>query len=131
MGHYKRKQYKKKSIDLFHQQEMIEDHISNLEYSEEEIFEDEVLSEMETTLMDEPDIVKQLRQEELEGKLPIFLYPSKENEPKTTQITEESNKIENLPIDEPKFNYDDTLKIARKSLQQIEKESEKNILFDE
>jgi hypothetical protein len=75
MGHYKKKQYKKKSMDpllqknIIHEiQEALEDYVL-YEYPLD-IIEEEL---PETTMLEKPLIIKELREEEQQGLLPTWM----------------------------------------------------------
>ena len=75
MGRYQKKPYKKQQLDIYHQkaiEDEIEDELDlfiNKEQEESVLF----LNEEPFLFGDEPEIVKQLREEELQGKLPLWL----------------------------------------------------------
>ncbi len=97
MGRYKRKPHKKQRVDYYHHKK-VQDEIEN----ELDIFfnkkQDEsvlFLSEEPMLFEDEPSIVKELRDEELNGKLPMWLadFNKEENdetESKTPYPTKET-----------------------------------------
>jgi hypothetical protein len=71
MGSYRRKIYKKKSMDLFHEKGldgMIKDELGFFYKSEEEP-EVKMLVEEYPSILIEPDIVRELKEEERLGKL--------------------------------------------------------------
>ena len=91
-----------------------------IESNEDDLFEDinsdSLLTDDEPSLLDEPDIVKELRQEELQGKLsplPIYddlssydhVYPDAQPDVHKRVVT----------------NYNDALALAKKALKDIEK----------
>ncbi len=75
MGRYQKKPYKKQQLDIYDQkaiEDEIEDELDlfiNQEQGESILF----LDEEPFLFKDEPEIVKQLRQEEFQGKLPMWL----------------------------------------------------------
>ena len=74
MGRYQKKPYKKQQIDIYHQKS-IEDEIQDeLDLFFDKGQEESVLFLDEEPMLfgDEPEIVKQLREEELQGKLPLW-----------------------------------------------------------
>ena len=126
MGSYRRKVYKKKSRDLFHEKGlkgMIKDEVNFFNNSEEEpdgkmIFDDNPV------MLDEPEIVKELREEERLGKLQTLIMDIPETKEQHSAFT----KIESLEIfEEPKIkskkgkntSYNDTLVLAKKVLKKI------------
>ena len=75
MGRYQRKPYKKQQVDIYHHK-AIEDEIEDeLDIFFEQDKEESILFlDKEPMLFsDEPTIVRQLREEELQGKLPMWL----------------------------------------------------------
>jgi hypothetical protein len=95
MGRYQRKPYKKQKLDIYHQKSIedeIEDELDiffNQEQEESILFFDE-----EPMLFkDEPSIVKQLREEELQGKLPMWLADFNK-EKSNDVVSEESDQNE-------------------------------------
>ena len=112
MGHYKKKQYKKKPIDLWLQrdfeyemQEAIKVYDS---YEDLDIFEEELL---QTTMTKEPLIIRQLRNEERHGKLPLLIIdPNKEQTLRsliidlTIHMKIQTTSIMSLPDNEEIYN---------------------------
>lgn len=101
MGRYKRKPYKKQRMDFYHHkaiEDEIEDEVEsffNQDQEESILF----LNEEPLFLDDEPEIVKQLRHEELNGKLPLWLADfNKENTdnsiPKKQDPSEKTSSIQ-------------------------------------
>ena len=74
MGHYKKKQYKKKPIDFWLQRDFnfeIQEALKIYDsYEDHDIFEEEYI---QTTMTEEPLIIRQLRNEEYQGKLPLIM----------------------------------------------------------
>jgi hypothetical protein len=75
MGRYQKKPYKKQQFDIYNQkaiEDEVEDELDlfiNQKQEESILF----LDEEPFLFNDEPEIVKQLREEELQGKLPMWL----------------------------------------------------------
>lgn len=113
MGRYQRKPYKKQQLDIYHQKE-IEDEIEDeLDLFINQGQEESVLFLDEEPMLfdDEPEIVKQLREEELQGKLPLWLADfnkeiSDENIPE-----EQDTKKENIIYTSEKKSIKSILKI--------------------
>jgi len=115
MGHYRRKPYKKKSmqdyIDIDMHQEIdihqFDDIIDDIFYEDDSIFNEE------------PDIVKELREEERQGKLVATLPvpPLKNLYSLNMQFTDLS--IEPDLMQRPK-NYSDAYQLAKKALKQVD-----------
>ena len=105
MGRYRKKPYKKQQIDIYHHK-AIEDEIED----ELDLFYDQnkeesilFLDEEPMFLDDEPRIVKQLREEELQGKLPMWLADfnkekSSDTVSKKQDSTEETNRDQSKMI---------------------------------
>ena len=132
MGHYHKKPYKKQSLNrdsLFDlKKEVIEEMDRDFDMDDDYFFNEDEL----TMMFDEPEIVKQLRREELEGKLPLWVLSEFDNHKddrvyksvmkKTTQSikTQNKTKIE---------SYDQLLEIARNSFKKtISKEDTSNLI---
>jgi len=124
MGRYRKKPYKKKQIDPWHEWDLQEEIQHELEsYKNDTLLSDPYLEE-ETMhqSVDEPEIVKILREEERNGKLPSFLPDAdtiefempefKEYEP---IISENSKKPSQNKIQ----SYEDAYKLAKKAFNQL------------
>jgi len=118
MVHYRRKPYKRKqsyerernsTTDLF------DENGDDLFY---DIDDESLLKDDEPVLFDEPDIVKELRQDEMEGKLS---YPVFEDMEPFEQSKEYMNMMETYSEPTVIKNYDDALAMAKKALHDIEK----------
>ena len=105
MGRYRKKPYKKQQMDIYHHK-AIEDEIEDeLDLFYDQNQEESVLflNEEPMLLDDEPRIVKQLREEELKGKLPMWLADfnkEKNNDAvsKKQDTTEETNSNQSKMI---------------------------------
>jgi hypothetical protein len=105
MGRYRKKPYKKQQMDIYHHK-AIEDEIEDeLDLFYDQNQEESVLflNEEPMLLDDEPRIVKQLREEELKGKLPMWLADfnkEKNNDTvsKKQDTTEETNSNQSKMI---------------------------------
>lgn len=135
MGSYKKKRYKKKSIDLFHEPEIIEELHSEIDFYthyEEEILDDEILP-IEETIMEEPEIVTQLREEERSGKFPLWIPSLQEESTKILETLYEIKHIQtHMKTDESepeRKNYEETLDLARKTFQKVKNETIESINF--
>ena len=134
MGHYRKKPYKKKSIDLMHNRKLFDDYLEDINVnSEQDNFfnEDEILLD-ETKILDEPEIVTTLRKEELEGKLPVLLYESLYGEQETTfekniQELELHESFKNATLQ--KKDIEETFLLAKKSLEKVDKNT--SIIFED
>jgi len=132
MGHYKKKPYKKKSMDLYHNHESIDDYIAEINSDNEhkDLFEEETIISDEINILNEPEIVKELRQEERLGKLPVLLFDLLYGEPKTTlnkNIQEVALQETRIPDNNIYKNYDETLLLAKKALQNVSRNN--NIIY--
>jgi hypothetical protein len=118
MVHYRKKPYKRKQVYEEDQSTSVglfdDDGEQDLF---DEINDDSLLLNDEPLLFNEPDIVRQLRQEELEGKL---TYPVFEDMEPFEQ--KESYEKLVLPAHEPASvkNYSEALSLARKALQEVD-----------
>jgi len=131
MGRYRRKPYKKRQIDPWHEWDLEEEIQEEIDiFSSENDFSD-LYGEDETLpgYFDEPDIVKQLREEERIGKLPI-LPPENEHIEKEKQINEyhlpefkeyipPSTPSDEKPSTTQITSYDDAYKLAKKALENL------------
>lgn len=82
MGRYQRKPHKKQRMDFYHHQ-LIKDEIKDeLDSFFNKTQEESILFLNEEPMLfkDEPDIVKELREEELHGRLPLWLADFNEEE---------------------------------------------------
>ncbi len=98
MGRYRKKAYKKQQIDIYHHK-AIEDEIEDeLDLFFDQNEEESVLFLDEEPLLfnDEPPIVKQLREEELQGKLPLWLadFNKKETDDTLSEKQDSTEKTE-------------------------------------
>ena len=105
-----RKPYKKQKFDKYHQKGIEEEIENELDIFYHQDPEESILflNEEPNLFNDEPKIVKQLRQEEIQGKLPMWLADfNKENSndtlsekqdstEKTTRSQQETNKKSDL-----------------------------------
>jgi hypothetical protein len=133
MGHYRKKPYKKKSLDIEHTKKLLDDYITHIDGDEEEDFfsEDELLVD-ETRILEEPEIVTTLRKEELEGKLPVLLYESLYGESESSK----KQNIKEMQLQESftnaslrKKDIEETLVLAKKSLEKVTKNN--SIIFED
>jgi len=100
MGRYQKKPYKKQQVDVYHHK-AIEDEIED----ELDIFFDQdkeesilFLNEEPMLFSDEPAIVRQLREEELQGKLPMWLTDfNKEEHDNAISEEPDQNQEESSP----------------------------------
>lgn len=104
MGRYRKKPYKKQQTDIYHHK-AIEDEIED----ELDLFYDQnkeesilFLDEEPMFLDDEPRIVKQLREEELQGKLPMWLADFNKEKSSDT-ISEKQDSTEETNRDQSKM----------------------------
>jgi len=110
MGRYRKKPYKKQQIDIYHHK-AIEDEIED----EMDLFFDQnkeesvlFLDEEPPLFDDEPEIVKQLREEEIQGKLPLWLADFNEEKTNDT-IPDEQNTTEETKSDKQKTSVEEPL----------------------
>jgi len=105
MGRYRKKPYKKQQMDIYHHKAIgdeIEDEL-DLFYDQNQKESVLFLDEEPMLFDDEPRIVKQLREEELQGKLPMWLADfNKEKDSDTISekqdTTEETNSNQSKMI---------------------------------
>lgn len=134
MGRYKRKPYKKQSLDPVHKMDIEKEYLNSIQENDDNdlfdgLFSDE-LEEIE--LFDEPKIVQQLRREEREGKLPMWLlsyFEENDNDIKDDSLV---TKMNTLPASDtrPNTSYEEVLELARKSFKNISTEKNRSISFD-
>jgi len=145
MGHYQRKPYKKNSIEILDaidvEKELMEAFSTDdpLEYDDDRLFdeiEDSFMISDEktpiirsTTILNEPEIVKQLRKEEMEGTLPTWNVSGDDGSTSKEQIpTEEKNWLTpHHPVD---ISYDKILEMARKSLRSVSTKEKKTVIHE-
>jgi hypothetical protein len=126
MGAYRRKVYKKKSMDLFHEKGLegnIKDEVDFFYKSEGEI-DNTMIFEEHPILLDEPDIVKELKEEERLGKLQTFMVdnPEKKKQNSALSIVESLEIYEESERESKKEqinSYNGALKLAKKVLNKI------------
>jgi hypothetical protein len=96
MGRYRKKPYKKQQIDIYYYKSIedeIEDELDlffNPNQEESVLF----LDEEPLLFSDEPEIVKQLREEELQGKLPMWLADFNKEDGNDFKSEEQDSKKE-------------------------------------
>ena len=123
MGRYQKKPYKKQSADPLNSIDIEKEYINAMQENDKNDIFDQLFAEEyeETTFIDEPEIVTQLRREEFEGKLPIlpvsYFLENENNVEESYLIT----KMNTLPKSDTKpcFSYEETLEIARKSFNNV------------
>ena len=131
MGRYRRKPYKKKQIDSRHKWDLTEEIEEEVDiYAIDDDFpelyaEEETLSEN----LDEPDIVKQLREEERLGKLPIITpddsYLEKEefyfdpHLPEFKEYIPSPTTSDETPSTTKITSYDEAYKLAKKAFENL------------
>lgn len=95
MGQYKRKPHKKQRMDFYHHQLKKDEIKDELDLFFNKTQEESILFLNEEPMLfkDEPDIVKELREEELHGRLPLWLADFKEEE-NNDSISETDNTSE-------------------------------------
>ena len=126
MGSYRRKVYKKKSMDLFHEKGLdckIKDEVDFFYMNERET-DGIMLFEEYPIMFNEPDIVKELKEEERSGKLQIFMIDSSDKKKQRSPLS----KLDSLDINEGteiehkriRINsYNDALALAKKVFKKI------------
>jgi len=128
MGSYRRKVHKKKSVDLFHEkglEDMIKDEVDFFYKGEEE--PDSIILDMEYPLMlDEPDIVRELKEEERLGKLQTLVTDIQEEEKQHSASTlperlDTFEEIEGVSEKVKIASYEDALALAKKALDEVSK----------
>ena len=145
MGHYQRKPYKKNYIEILDaidvEKELMEAFSTDdpLDYDDDRLFdeiEDSFMISDEktpiirsTTILNEPEIVKQLRKEEMEGTLPTWNVSGDDGSTSKEQIpTEEKNWLTpHHPVD---ISYDKILEMARKSLRSVSTKEKKTVIHE-
>ncbi|MFO8077147.1 MAG: hypothetical protein R6U21_00690 [Thermoplasmatota archaeon] len=131
MGRYRRKPYKKRQIDPWHEWDLEEEIQEEIDIFSSENDFPELYEEDETLpdYFDEPDIVKQLREEERIGKLPI-IPPEDEHTEKEEQLIDydlpefkeyipPSTSSDEKPSTEKITSYNDAYKLAKKALENL------------
>jgi len=120
MGHYKRKPYKRNHSDDIFEKDPLEKFIQESYLDLYEDTESDLVFTMdEPFLVGEPDIVKQLRFEELQGKL--------SSTPNVDDAIIDAPPLTNTPRggDQPPErvvkDYNDALALAKKALQEVQK----------
>ncbi len=112
MNYYKKKQYKKFHMNENYYDELRESSIEGYEY----INNDSVFTDNEESIfLNEPDIVKELRSEEREGKLFSSLDEEQEIPNVGNTITRRSNENETQTK-----TYHDVFLLAKKALKDID-----------
>ena len=126
MGRYQKKPYKKHSVNHLSEIDLEAEYFDVTNIKEDDIFfEESLIDEFEdTSFFEEPEIVKQLRKDEIEGRLnpPLFLNVE-ENE-----HIEETNTLPKIDS-KSGITYDESLKIARKTFSNIRNKKCNSILF--
>jgi hypothetical protein len=120
MGHYQKKPYKKHSLDPYNDIDIEREYLDAL-YDDEDYFDDQDEHDSkETALLNEPEIVRQLRQEELEGTLPLHLIDLSEDAMTTMTLSSPLDSIEkrNLQRISPQ-SYEECFEIAKKTLKNL------------
>ena len=126
MGSYRRKIYKKRSMDLFHEKGLdglIKDELDFF-YMNEGASEQIMLFKEYPPILNEPDIVRELKEEERLGKLQTFIVdiPGNYKQHYTTTMTESLNVFEESKsgLKKRKINsYKDALTLAKKVLNRV------------
>ncbi len=129
MGSYRRKVHKKKSMDLFHEkglEDLIEDEVDFFYKGEGE--PDSVILDMEyPSMLDEPDIVKELKEEERLGKLQTLVtdFQEVEKQQPTSMFAKRPDVFEETESMSEKIkitSYDDALALAKRALDEVSKD---------
>ena len=129
MGSYRRKVHKKKSVDLFHEkglEDMIKDEVDFFYRGEEE--PDSIILDMEyPPMLDEPDIVKELKEEERLGKLQTLVtdFQEAEKQQPTSMFAKRPDMFEETESMSEKIkstSYDDVLALAKRALDEVSKD---------
>jgi hypothetical protein len=149
MGHYRKKQYKKKSLDTFSNIDVFRDYLNELKSNEyKDLFEDPYAFDYKDNtysdnslidehspklIVDEPEIVTQLKKEEQNGTLPVWLLSKNE------EIR--NNLSDHLPVFEEilfrtenvdlEISYEKSFEIAKKIFQGTQVKHVESILFTE
>jgi hypothetical protein len=126
MGSYTRKMYKKKSIDLFHKKGLECDIKKEVDLFYNNKEEDDIIFLFEDypIMFDEPDIVRELKEEERSGKLQTYIndIPYKKKQYSRLPILENFDILEGN-IGEIKksknTSYNNELELAKKILKKI------------
>jgi len=120
MGHYQKKPYKKHSLDPYNDIDIEREYLDAFN-DDEDYFDDQDEHDFqETTLLNEPEIVRQLRQEELEGKLPLHLIDLSEEVMTTMTHSSPLDNIEKTDFQRisPR-SYEECYEIAKKTLKNL------------
>lgn len=131
MGHYSRKPYKKHTHDPFNDIDIKREYFDALNEDEDPFDNQFTYESEETRFIDEPDIVRQLRQEELEGTLPLYLLDLSEEVMTTMTNTPnlDGNHIGVKTIGSPR-SYQECYELAKKTLKTLSSEHDDIIQFD-
>jgi len=126
MGSYRRKSYKKKPMDLFHEKgmgDMIKDEVNFFFMGKEE--SDCIVMDVEyLPMVNEPDIVRELREEERLGKLWTLVTDIQKEEkqhtvPGLSKRLNTSEETESDPGQIKIASYEDALALAKKALMKV------------
>ena len=123
MGRYQKKPYKKQSVDPLNAIDIEKEYINAMKENENNDIFDQLLEEEyeEATFFDEPEIVTQLRREEIEGKLPILpisYFQENDNNAEYLSLITKNNTLPKIDTN-PCKSYEETLEIARKSFNNV------------
>jgi hypothetical protein len=129
MGFYRRKVHKKKSMGLFHGkglEDLIEDEVDF--FYRGEGGPDSAILDMEyPSMLDEPDIVKELKEEERLGKLQTLVtdFQEAEKQQPTSMFAKRPDMFEETESMSEKIkstSYDDALALAKRALDEVIKD---------
>lgn len=116
MAHYKRKPYKKMPLDELCGNELKDLYIDTFDIGSDNMNSDSLFTnDYELTSYEESDIVKELREEERQGKLTLWSLDDENHLSNDHHKSKESNTLRGT---EPK-NYDEALVMAKKALKDI------------
>ena len=135
MGRYQKKPYKKQSVDPLNVIDIEKEYINAMQENDNNDIFDQLFAEEyeETTFFDEPEIVTQLRREEIEGKLPILPISYFQENDNNTEDISLITKMNTLPKIDTNLciSYEETLEIARKSFNTVCTKKSHSISFIE
>jgi hypothetical protein len=132
MGHYHKKPYKKHPNIPYIQTDIKQEYLNAInKQNDDEVLDNPYLNEFDNmNMIDDPEIVQQLRREELEGTLPLFPVSFYEE---TSDFINNYNQDKNNTSPKKNTNpiptYKETLQIAKKALQTISPKNKRSIQF--
>jgi hypothetical protein len=131
MGHYQKKPYKKQTLDPHNDIDIKREYIDAFNDKEDPFEQDEYAEYQDCGFLDEPEIVRQLRKEELEGTLPLYLLHLSEESVTTMKNTSVFNNT-SLMKNHKKSpqSYQECYEIAKKTLKKLSNDPYETIQFE-